>query len=56
MESKNLYKGTYLQNRTKPTDFKYKYMAIKGGPWGDMMNQEIGINIYICITIHKIDN
>ena len=46
---------TYLQNRNRPIDIEKKLMVTKGRG----INQEFGIkkkNIYIYITIHKIDN
>ena len=51
---KKWYKGTYIQNRNRPTDIENKLMATKGeggerdklGAWDE----------YIHTTIYEIDN
>ena len=45
------YKGTYLQNRNRPTDTENKLMVTKEERGGGGVNKEVGVNIYTLVYI-----
>ena len=45
------YKGTYLQNRNRPTDTENKLMVTKEERGGGGVNKEVGVNLYTLVYI-----
>ena len=53
---KNDTNEVFLQNRNRLPDLEIKSMVTKGETWGEVINQETGINVYTLLYIKQIVN